>query len=48
MTDVYFRPRKFLGRFSRLYPDAWKHADEFDYRFDRTSFDAISEGSVYA
>jgi hypothetical protein len=29
MTDIYLRPGKILGTFSRQYPDAWKQVDEF-------------------
>ena len=29
MTDIYLRPGKILGTFSRLYPDAWTQVDEF-------------------
>ena len=32
MTDIYLRPGKILGTFSRLYPDAWKQVDEFRAR----------------
>ena len=29
MTDIYLRPGKILGTFSRQHPDAWKQVDEF-------------------
>ena len=29
MNEAYLRPGRILGSFSRLYPDAWKHVDEF-------------------
>jgi len=32
MTDIYLRPGNILHSFSRLYPDAWKHVDEFRAR----------------
>ena len=32
MTDIYLRPGKILGTFSRQYPDAWKQVDEFRAR----------------
>jgi hypothetical protein len=29
MTEPYLRPGNILRSFSRLYPDAWKHVDDF-------------------
>ena len=32
MTDPYLRPGNILHSFSRLYPNAWKQADDFRAR----------------